>query len=157
MKTLLNLLKAGGFKVNASSTITTVTTLSSSAETCDEGLASFINKRREDPCFGDYKLLPLGEEVFIVAVDYSYAGNMGKLEEYCNAIVREKIAELLQSSRIRSGSFDLSVKDGHLCYRCERFESLMGRYMECEVPIPDIEEKIIQYALKVLPDATHPA
>lgn len=156
MEAFRSLLKARGFKINASNTVTVVTKLSGSAEACDEGLANFINRCREDPCFEDYKLLPLGEGVFIVAVDYGYAENVGKLREYCDAIVHEKFTELLHFSRIKSGSFGLSVKDGHLCYRCERFESLAGRYMECEVPVPDIEEKVIQYALKVLPSVTHP-
>lgn len=156
MGILLPLLKAKGFKINVSNTFTKVTTRTGDAETCDEGLADFINKCREDLHFADYKLIPLGVDAFVVAVDYNYEDSIAAVSKYADAVITGHIAEYFRNCHIESGSFSTVVEDGKLCYQYKAYESLMGAYMRRTDPVPKVEEKIIEYALKVLPDVVKP-
>ena len=156
MKAITALLKAKNFNIGESHTVTKVTTLAG-ADAGDEGLSKFINACREDPHFGDYKIVPLGEECIMVAVDYNYDGSMQELLQYADGLVRADLESgHLRGSNVKAGSLELVFEDGKLCYRYEACSTMMGMYMHHTDPVPRIEERVIQYALKVLPSVTHP-
>lgn len=155
MEVVTALLKANKFNINESHVTTKVMTLAG-VDASDEGLSKFINACREDPHFGDYKIVPR-EGSIMVAVDYNYDGSMQKLCQYVDDLVMSNLTDYFRGRNIKSGSFKLVIEDGKLCYQYEAYEMMMGMYMHRTDPVPKIEGQIIQRALKVLPVATHPA
>ena len=109
--------------------------------------------------FKDYKIVPNGNG-FLIATDYSYGAEIEKLDEYANAIIKEDIESNYTNIHFDPGSFEVVVVDGKLAFKYVMiYNSMMrgfGAKSDHTDERPELERRIIEYAMKILPEEIQP-
>lgn len=158
MNELRTLLTAKGFKVTADDTFTKLESRSGT-DSSPSRMAGYINDCRNAKGFKDYKIVPNGNG-FLIATDYSYGAEIEKLNDYANAIIKEDIESRYANIRFDPGSFDVVVVDGKLAFKYVLlYNSMMsgfGEKQEHTDERPELERRIIEYAMKILPEEIQP-
>ena len=158
MNELRPLLIAKGFKVTADDTFTKLESRCG-PNSSPSSMAEYINDCRNAKGFKDYKIVPNGNG-FLIATDYSYGAEIEKLNDYANAIIKEDIESNYGNIRFDPGSFDVVVVDGKLAFKYVMlYNSMMsgfGAKQEHTDERPELERRIIEYAMKILPEEIQP-
>ena len=158
MNELRPLLIAKGFKVTADDTFTKLESRCG-PNSSPSSMAEYINDCRNAKGFKDYKIVPNGNG-FLIATDYSYGAEIAKLNDYANAIIKEDIESNYGNIRFDPGSFGVVVVDGKLAFKYVMlYNSMMsgfGAKQEHTDERPELERRIIEYAMKILPEEIQP-
>lgn len=157
MNELRTLLTAKGFKVTADNTFTKLESRCG-LDASTSSMAEYINDCRNAKGFRDYKIVPNGKG-FLIATDYNYSAEIEKLNDYANAAIKEEINNKYAGIRFDPGSFDVVVVGGKLAFKyVMRCNSIMwGTDAECTDERPELECRIIEYAMKILPKEIQPS
>lgn len=158
MNELRTLLTAKGFKVTADNTFTKLESRCG-PDSSTSRMAEYINDCRNAKGFKDYKIVPNGNG-FLIATDYGYGAEIEKLDEYANAIIKEDIENNYANIHFDPGSFEVVVVDGKLAFKYVMiYNSMMrgfGAKSDHTDERPELERRIIEYAMKILPEEIQP-
>ena len=158
MNELRTLLTAKGFKVTADDTFTKLESLGG-PDARPSSMAEYINECRNAKGFKDYKIVPNGNG-FLIATDYYYGAEIEKLNEYANACIKQDIDRNYSSIRFDPGSFNVGVVGGKLVFNyvmvCNSMMQGFGTKSEHTDERPELERRIIEYAMKILPEEVRP-
>lgn len=158
MNTLRTLLTTNGFKVTADDTFTKLA-CRCGLDASPSSMEEYINECRNAKGFKDYKIVPNGNG-FLIATDYCYTTEIEKLNDYANAIIKEDLANHYANIRFEAGSFDVVVVDGKLAFKYVSLHNSMmdvfGAEPEHTDERPELERRIIEYAMKILPEEIQP-
>ena len=158
MNELRTLLTAKGFKVTADDTFTKLESRCG-PDASPSSMAEYINACRNAKGFKDYKIVPNGNG-FLIAADYCYRDEIEKLNEYANARIKDDIDNNYTSVHFDPGSFDVVVVDGKLAFKYGILHSSImngyGAKSEHTDERPELERRIIEYSMKILPKEIQP-
>lgn len=158
MNELRTLLTAKGFKVTADNTFTKLESCCGT-DSSTSRVAEYINDCRNAKGFKDYKIVPNGNG-FLIATDYCYTTEIEKLNDYATSIIKEDLANYYANTRFEAGSFDVVVVDGKLTFKyVSLHNSVMGGFgaeQEHTDERPELERRIIEYAMEILPEEIQP-
>lgn len=158
MNELRTLLTAKGFKLTADNTFTKLESFCGT-DSSTSRMAEYINDCRNVKGFKDYKIVPNGNGFFI-ATDYGYGAEIEKLNEYANALIKEDVKSNYTNIRFDPGTFKIVVVDGKLVFKYVMiYDSLLcavGSVLEHTDERPELERRIIEYAMKILPEEIQP-
>ena len=158
MNELCTLLTAKGFKVTADDTFTKLESRCG-PDSSTSRMAEYINDCRNAKGFKDYKIVPNGNG-FLIATDYDYGAEIEKLDEYANAAIKADIEGNYANIHFDPGSFEVVVVDGKLAFKyvmiCNSMMLGFGAKSEHTDERPELERRIIEYAMKILPEEIQP-
>lgn len=158
MDALRKLLIAKGFKVTADDTFTKLESRCG-PDASPSNMADYINECRNAKGFKDYKIVPNGKG-FLIATDYYYGAEIEKLDEYANDGITQDIDNNYANIRFVPGSFDVGVVGGKLAFNyvmlCNSMMRGFGAKSEHTDERPELERRIIEYAMKILPEEIQP-
>ena len=159
MKELRALLTAKGFKVTADNVFTKLESRCG-LDASTSSMAKYINDCRNAKGFRAYKIVPNGKG-FLIATDYNYSAEIEKLDDYANAVIKEEINNNYANIRFDPESCDIVVVDGKLAFKykmlCNSTMSWFDTKTEYADELPELERRIIEYAMKILPKEIQPS